>query len=135
MSETETKEIQDFEKKDSARISIKERRRKEQGGAAAMAMRENQTMLTLFAVIVAAIAVILIGILKFDIPAVSVCVIVILEAAIAACLRDVPIWLHALVEIIQIAAGVICHNTAFMILCALLYLGAIFALRFMREQE
>lgn len=113
-----------------ARVSIKERRR--QGGTSA-ALRDNKSMLLLFAVIVAAIAVILVSVLVLKIPAVAVCVIVLLEIGMALCLHDVPVWLHGLVVIAQITAGVLCENTVFMVLCAVIYLFGILTLRFIRD--
>lgn len=113
-----------------ARVSIKERRR--QGGTSA-ALRENKSMLLLFAVIVAAIAVILVSVLVLKIPAVAVCVIVLLEIGMALCLHDVPVWLHGLVVIAQIVAGVLCENTALIVLCAVVYLFGILTLRFIRD--
>lgn len=98
-----------------------------------MGETENKRMLILFGVIVAALLVILISILALKIPAVPVCVIVLIEAALAVCLHDVPIWLHGLVVIAQIIAGVLAGGMIFMILCAAMYLVGILSLRFWRE--
>jgi len=94
---------------------------------------ENKSMLILFGVIVAALLVILIAILGLDVPVVPVCVIVLIEAALAVCLHDVPVWLHALVLAVQIVAGVLCHNVWLMVMCAALYLLGILTLRVMRN--
>lgn len=115
------------------RVPIKERRKKSQGAALLEIVQENQSMLILFAVIVAALGVILISIMALDIPVVPVCVIVLIEAAIAVCLHDVPIWLHALVVVAQLIVGILCTMTVFMALCAVIYVAGIFALRYIRE--
>ena len=52
--------------------------------------RDNKKMLILFAEVVAALATILIAVLAMKIPVVPVCVIVLIEVAIAACLQEVP---------------------------------------------
>lgn len=95
-----------------------------------MGETDNKRMLILFGVIVAALAVILISILGLKIPAVPVCVIVLIEAALAVCLHDVPIWLHGLVVIAEMIAGILTGGTIFMILCAAMYLVGILSLRF-----
>lgn len=115
------------------RESIRERRRREQGGTSAAIFQENKSMLILFGVIVAALLVILVSILGFKVPVVPVCVIVLIEAALSVCLHDVPIWLHGLVVIAQIVAGILCGRTIFIALCALIYLIGILALKFIRD--
>lgn len=132
MSEQELKDIEytDGKPKSTGRVSIKERRQKSHG---ASVLQENKSMLLLFAVIVAALAVILVSILLLSVPAVPVCVIVLLEAALAVCLHDVPIWLHGLVVIAQAAAGILCGSTVFILLCAVIYLIGILTLRFIRD--
>ena len=91
-------------------------------------IKENQKMLMLFGVILVALAVILIGILVLDLPVVPVCVVVLIEACLAVCLNEVPIWLHAIVIAAQIAVGVFCGNLIFLVLAAVLYLVAILVL-------
>lgn len=90
-------------------------------------------MLILFGVIVAALLVILASIWGLDVPVVPVCIIVLIEAALAVCLHDVPIWLHGLVVIAQIIAGILCSNVIFIALCVVFYLVGILALRFARD--
>lgn len=123
MSETENQVKEE-------RISIKERRKKSPGAVVGMVVRENKSMLVLFGVIVAVLLVILVSMITLQMPVVPVCVIVVIEAALAVCLHDVPIWLHGLVIIAQIIAGVLCGATVFMVLCALIYVVGILALRF-----
>ncbi len=94
---------------------------------------ENRGMLIFFGVLVAALLVILISIIGLDIPAVAVCVIVVIEVALSICLHDVPIWLHGLVVIAQLVAGILCHNVVFIALCAVIYLLGILTLRFVRD--
>lgn len=94
---------------------------------------ENKSMLILFGVIVAALLVILIAILGLDVPIVPVCVIVLIEAALAVCLHDVPIWLHALVVAAQIVAGILCHNVIFVAMCVVIYLLGILTLKVVRD--
>ena len=126
MSETEN------QVKKEERVSIKDRRKKSLGTTLGTAVGENRSMLILFGVIVAVLLVILVSIITLKMPVVPICVIVLIEAALAACLHDVPIWLHGLVVIAQIVAGVLCGVTVFMILCVLVYFVGILSLRFIR---
>ncbi len=70
-----------------------------------IANRDNKKMLILFAEVVAALATILIAVLAMKIPVVPVCVIVLIEVAIAACLQEVPVWVHAVVAAVQLVGG------------------------------
>ena len=126
MSETEN------QVKKEERVSIKDRRKKSLGTTLGTAVGENRSMLILFGVIVAVLLVILVSIITLKMQVVPISVIVLIEAALAACLHDVPIWLHGLVVIAQIVAGVLCGVTVFMILCALVYIAGILSLRFIR---
>ena len=87
-----------------------------------IANRDNKKMLILFAEVVAALATILIAILAMKIPVVPVCVIVLIEVAIAACLQ-------AVVAAVQLVAGAICGRVVFCLLCILIYVFAILTLR------
>ena len=135
MAENENKQ-DDVVVEDYKRTSPKESKkifRYRQKNPAVSFFEDNKQYLLLFAVIVAALAVILISILALKIPVVPVCIIVILEAVLAVCLHDVPIWLHGLVVIAEIAAGVLCTKVIFMTLCALVYVVGILSLKFIRE--
>lgn len=98
-----------------------------------MGETDSKNMIVLFGVIVAALLVILVSIMGLDVPVVPVCVIVLIEAALAVCLHDVPIWLHGLVVIAQIIAGILCGNTIFIALCLIVYLLGILTLRVIRD--
>lgn len=115
------------------RVPIRERRKKSRGQAFLEAVSDNKSMLLVFAAIVAALAVILISILALKMPPLAVCALVAIEIALAACLHDVPIWLHGLVVAAQIVAGVLTGKTIFMLLCAVMYLVGIFVLKYIRE--
>lgn len=98
-----------------------------------MEKTENRKLLIVFGIIVTALLVILASILGLHIPAVPVCVIVLLEAGMAVCLHDVQIWLHGLVIAAQVIAGVVTGNVVFMLLCCVIYLVGIFALKYLRD--
>lgn len=105
---------------------------KEQRGMSGV-LEENKPYLVLFTVIVVVLMSILVSILALNMPVVSVCILILLEAAIAACLQQVPIWLHAVVVIAEILLGVLCGKALLMVICTVVYLTGIFALKLLRE--
>ena len=92
-------------------------------------VKENKQHIALFGMIVAALAVILIGILVWKLPVVSVCIFVFLEAGLAVCLQELPVWLHGAVLIAQLIIGLLFGNGMFILLCALYYVVSIVVLR------
>lgn len=89
---------------------------------------ENKDQLTLFGVIVAAMLVILVGILVWEIPVLGACILVLLEAGLAVCMQNVPIWLHAIVVIAQVIVGAVFGAPLFLLLCGVFYMLSILAL-------
>lgn len=115
------------------RVPLRERRKHNRGTGVKAAFSENKSMLVLFCVIVAALTVILVSILVLKIGALPVCLIVVIEAALAICLHDVPVWLHGLVVIVQLIGGILNGSLVFMLLCSVLYLLGMLTLRFIRD--
>lgn len=111
--------------------SLKKKLREQRGIVSIL--EENKPYLALFAVIVAALLVILISILSLKLPVVAICIMVLLEAGLAACLQNEPIWLHGLVVLVEIIAGILCGKTVFMILVAALYVVGILVLKLLRS--
>lgn len=93
-------------------------------------VKENIQQLTLFGVIVVALVTILSGIMVWKLPVVSVCILVLMEAGIAVCLQNLPIWLHGLVVIAQVVMGAIFGKALFLFACAVFYIISILALDF-----
>lgn len=91
-------------------------------------VKENKENVTLFGTVAAALLVIIIGVLVWEMPVVPVCILVLLEAGLSICLQDVPIWLHGIVVIAQIVLGAIFGKILFLLLCAVFYVAGILAL-------
>ena len=87
--------------------------------------KENLPLITLILLGIFAVVAILVSTLAFKISVVVACIIVILEAALAACLNRIPIWVHGLVIIAQIVCGIMASQIPFMILMACIYIFAI----------
>lgn len=91
-------------------------------------VKEKKQNIALFGLIVAALAVILIGILVWKLPVIPVCIFVLLEATLAVCLQNVPVWIHGAVLIAQLIAGLLFGNGMFILLCAVYYVVSILVL-------
>lgn len=88
-------------------------------------IKENKQQIALFGLIIAALAVILMGILVWKLPVIGVCVFVLLQSGLAICLQDLPVWLHGAVLIAQLLVGLIFGNGMFILVCAVYYVVSI----------
>ena len=91
-------------------------------------VKENKQNIVLFGLVVAALAVILIGILAWGVPMIPACIFVLLEAGLAVCLQDLPVWLHGAILIVQLVVGLIFGNGIFIMTCAVYYAAGILML-------
>lgn len=94
---------------------------------------QNKQLAALVVAVVALLAGILISTLALKITVVPVCVILLLEVGIACCLHHEPIWLHGIVLLAELIAGILCKQILFIVLCAVIYVVAIFVLKYMKE--
>lgn len=96
-------------------------------------IKNNKQIVTIALYCAAVLAAILIGILGMGQPAVAVCIVLVLEVAIAALMHNVEIWIHAVVLLIEILAGILIARVPLMILCAAVYMVTILALRVLHK--
>lgn len=75
-----------------------------------------------FAVIVA--AMVLIGVCVLHVPVVAMCMLVILETAFAVFLHHAELWLHGVVILAEVIAGILCSKILLVVLCAVVYVAA-----------
>ena len=85
--------------------------------------------------VVFAVLEIVLGILVWKMPVVSVCIVVLIEAGLAACLHNLPVWLHGIVAAAEIVVGIISGKVIFMLIGILCYGAALFALKFQKENN
>lgn len=91
------------------------------------------TAITVFCVV--SLILILVAILALQEFVVSVCVLIIIEAAMAALLHQAEIWKHAILLGLQFAAGVIISRIPLIIICMIAYVTATFALQLMGKKN
>lgn len=75
-----------------------------------------------FAVIVA--GMVLIGVCVLHVPVVAMCMLVILETALAVFLHHAELWLHGVVILAEVIAGILCSKILLVVLCAVVYVAA-----------
>lgn len=76
---------------------------------------------------------ILLGIFVFHLPVVMLCIVLVLETVIAACLYDTRGFIHVMEIIIGIAAGIIFGRLILMIIGTAVYLAALVALHEIKQ--
>ncbi len=87
--------------------------------------KDNLPLFCIVGLAVFAVVAIVVSAVAFDINVVIACIMVLLEAGLAACLNRIPIWIHGLVFISQIVIGIIASQVPFMIIMAFIYVFAI----------
>lgn len=89
----------------------------------------HKKILSIALLCIMAIVVNLVAALALKLSIVPVCLLIILEAGMAVCLHHVELWVHGLVVIAQIVAGVFAHQVILMVLCAVIYIFALVVLQ------
>ncbi len=93
---------------------------------------KNMVSLAIFVIIAAISVVVMTVILKQSV--IPVCVLVLIEAGIAVLLHNAEVWMHGLLILAEIIAGIATGRIVILLLCILVYIAAIFALKFMNEE-
>ena len=90
-------------------------------------------MKDVFAAIVA--IMVIVGVRVLNVPVVPMCLLVIIEAVIAVMLHHAELWVHGLLILAELCAGVAGKKTVLIILCAVVYIAATFALQMLDKGE
>ena len=90
-----------------------------------MKNNKNIVMLAVFCAIVL-LAIIIGSVLKAGV--VAVCILVILQAAIAALMHQAELWAHGLAVLVELIAGIITSNVVLTLMCILVYVAATYLL-------
>ena len=92
-------------------------------------IKKNKTIVSIaiFVVVVAISIVVMTVVLKQ--PVVPVCVLVLIEATIAVMLHNAELWMHGVLLLAEIIAGVALGRIVLFLLCILVYIAATFTLK------
>lgn len=92
-------------------------------------IKKNKTIVSIaIFVVVAAISIVVMTVVLKQ-PVVPVCVLVLIEAAIAVMLHNAELWIHGVLLLAEIIAGVALGRIVLVILCILVYIAATFTLK------
>lgn len=92
-------------------------------------IKKNKTIVSIaIFVVVAAISIVVMTVVLKQ-PVVPVCVLVLIEAAIAVMLHNAELWIHGVLLLAEIIAGVALGRIVLVLLCILVYIAATFTLK------
>ena len=92
-------------------------------------IKKNKTIVSIaIFVVVAAISIVVMTVVLKQ-PVVPVCVLVLIEAAIAVMLHNAELWIHGVLLLAEIIAGLALGRIVLVLLCILVYIAATFTLK------
>ena len=95
--------------------------------------KTNMMATAILAYAIVSLILILVAMLALNEFVVSVCVLIILEAGMAAFLHKAEIWKHGIMLAAQLVAGFIIGRVPLVIICVIAYVTATVALQFMAK--
>lgn len=98
-------------------------------------MKTNRLVTAGVGFAVVSLVLILIAIIGLKEFVVSICVLIILEAGMAALLHQAEIWKHGVMLGLQVVAGIIISRVGLIIICVIAYVAATVALQFMGKTD
>ena len=98
-------------------------------------LKQHLFISVLSAFILVAVAVILVATLTMKEFIVPICVLIMIEAAMAALLKKSEIWVHGVVVIIQLIGGFLIKRFPLTALCVVIYVVATLALMLLNKDE
>ncbi len=98
-------------------------------------MKANRLVTAGVGFAVVSLILILVAMLALQEFVVSICVLIILEAGMAALLHQAEIWKHGILLGLQLLAGIIIGRIPLIIICVISYVAATFALQFMGKTD
>ncbi|MBQ3560103.1 MAG: hypothetical protein IJA07_11365 [Agathobacter sp.] len=98
-------------------------------------MKTNPLITSVVGFSVVSLVLILVAMLALQEFVVSVCILIIIEAAMAALLHQAEIWKHGILLGVQLLAGIIIKRIPLIIICIIAYVAATFALQLMGKKN
>lgn len=98
-------------------------------------MKANSLITSVVGFSIVSLILILVAMLALQEFVVSICVLIIIEAAMAALLHQAEIWKHGILLALQVVAGVIIGRIPLIVICVIAYVAATLALQLMAKKE
>lgn len=97
-------------------------------------LKNHKTAVAIAGFCIVAIIVMLIAVFALYEFIVSVCILIVLEAAMAALLHKEEIWKHGLLLAAQFVAALVLQRVPLVLLCIIVYVAATATLHFMNRK-
>lgn len=98
-------------------------------------IKANSLVASIVAFSLVSLILILVAMLALQEFVVSVCVLIIIEAGMAALLHQAEIWKHGILLGLQLVAGIMMNRIPLIIICIIAYVAATFALQLMGKKN
>lgn len=98
-------------------------------------LKTNRLITSVVGFSIVSLILILIAMIALQEFVVSVCVLIIIEAAMAALLHQAEIWKHGILLALQVVAGVVIGRIPLIVICVIAYVAATLALQLMVKKE
>lgn len=98
-------------------------------------LKDSRMVLPIALFSVITLVMIVIGVAALNVPVVGMCVLIILEVGLAVMFHHVELWLHGVLVLAEVIAGIVCGKAILVILCAVIYVAATIFLQMLDKGE
>lgn len=98
-------------------------------------VQRDNALLALLAFSIVAISAILINVMVMELSVVSVCLLLIIEVGIAVLLHHAELWIHGVLLLAEVIAGIVMGKVVPVLLFAAVYVMATIALKYLNIGE
>ena len=98
-------------------------------------VQRDNALIALLVFCIVAVSAILINIMVMELSVVSVCLLLIIEVGIAVLLHHAELWIHGVLLLAEVIAGIVMGKAVLVLLCAAIYIAATIALKYLNIGE
>lgn len=97
--------------------------------------QRDNALIALLAFCIVAVGVIVVNVTVMNLSFVPVCLLMILEVGIAVLLHHAELWIHGVLLLAEVIAGIAMGKAVLVLLCAVIYIAATIALKYLNIGE
>lgn len=98
-------------------------------------LKDSRMVLPIALFVLITLVMIVIGIAALKVPAVAMCVLIILEVGLAVMFHHAELWLHGVLVLAEVIAGILAGKAVLIVLCAVVYVAATIFLQMLDKGE
>ena len=98
-------------------------------------VQRDNALIALLAFCIIAVSVVVINVMVMELSVVSVCLLLIIEVGIAVLLHHAELWIHGVLLLAEVIAGIAMGKAVLVLLCAVIYIAATIALKYLNIGE